>query len=767
MKKTLLFALSFILLFASCAGAKNPVSADFLQEEPAVPELFSEPVSVESADPEEDLFISFSIAASGNLVWRIAGTEIVCADASVRQDTASLSIDELLESEAGSLFPDRMYGLRYLSLAARDENCVWLCAALTDEDAVSRILLFSLILSENRITVSSVTDAGFLSPFLSADSDWLEIDITGCGNETLLIAALDQEHTFHLFCCRPAEETLTDLGTESLMLCQAAVPYGSDILLAGFSLNEDNALDLTLLPLSGDERTLLTTVEIDSEPFNTANFAWSQNENRLYYTLRNSAYRVSPGTGEPPVPFAVTNQAPVLNRLGVIAGGAYILYAEDGSLIYNDLHAELTASRIRIADATGNETLPDLAAGYNGIQNDYYVTVSAYDGETLVPDPSDDTDIYVVSTDSDAWNILKSRDSFTNLAASETLRSAVADMPESIRALVCDGERLAGLPISAENNCLVLNVPVIQALTGLPREEIPTDWPGFLRLLNQLSGSGILAENPQYTVFDSVYSAGELKEILFAWIMNDCLLRSESGSASIDSLPETLLPALQEFSSVAWDNLGLPEEESPDPDMEQDDEQIPLLTVVQPEIAVMAMEDGMEYWPLSADGTGERLISQTICVLVVNPGSSRAAGTLAFTEYAWNNLDILAKMGLCQSMNEPVENPSYEEDIAYLEQLASSYRTGIAGTDTKEEAALLQQELDDLESFIGQYRENAVWLASEASIAEYRALSAQMVPAPTVPEFLNETDAVQQFLASIISADQFAATLKLYLAGND
>ena len=113
------------------------------------------------------------------------------------------------------------------------------------------------------------------------------------------------------------------------------------------------------------------------------------------------------------------------------------------------------------------------------------------------------------------------------------------------------------------------------------------------------------------------------------------------------------------------------------------------------------------------------------------------------------------------------ENPSYEEDIAYLEQLASSYRTGIAGTDTNEEAALLQQELDDLESFIGQYRENAVWLASEASIAEYRALSAQMVPAPTVPEFLNETDAVQQFLAGIISADQFAATLKLYLAGND
>ena len=767
MKKTILFALSFILLFVSCAGAESPVSAELIPEDPAVPELFSEPVQDESSDPEEDLFISFSIAASGNLVWRIAGTEIVCADAAVRQDTASLSVDELFESEAGSLFADRIYGLRYLSLAARDENSVWLCATLTDEGNTSRILLFSLTMSENQIAVSSVTEAGFLSPFLSADSDWLEIDITGCEDETLLIAALDQEHTFHLFSCRPADETVTDLGTESLMLCQAAVPYGSDILLAGFSLNEDNALDLTLLPLSGEERTLLTTVEIGSEPFNTANFAWSPAENRLYYTLRNSAYRVSPETGEPPVPFAVTNQAPVLNRLGVIAGDAYILYAEDGSLIYNDLHAELTASRVRIADAAGNESLPDLAAGFNGIQDDYYITVAAYDGETLVPDPSDDIDIYVVSTDSDAWNILKNRDSFTNLAVSETLRSAAADMPESIRALVCDDERLAGLPLYTENNCLVLNVPVMQALTGLSREKIPTDWPGFLRLLSQLSGSGILAENPQYTVFDSVYSAGELKEILFAWILNDCLLRTESGNASIDSLPAILLPALQEFSTVAWDNLGLPEEEALDPDMEQADEQIPLLTVVQPEIAVMAMEDGMEYWPLSADSTGERLISQTVYVLVINPGSSRPAGALAFAEYAWNNLDILAKMSLCQSMNEPAENPSYEEDIAYLEQLASSYRISIAGAETNEEATLLQQELDDLESFLGQYRENAAWLASEASIAEYRALSAQMVPAPAVPEFLNETDAVQQFLAGIISADQFAATLKLYLSGND
>ena len=162
----------------------------------------------------------------------------------------------------------------------------------------------------------------------------------------------------------------------------------------------------------------------------------------------------------------------------------------------------------------------------------------------------------------------------------------------------------------------------------------------------------------------------------------------------------------------------------------------------------------------------DRLIPQAVSVMIVNPWSAQAEGALAFMEYAWDNLDILAKMSLCQSMNDPVENTAYDEDIAYLEQLASVYRNSIANMETDEEAASLQLELDELEDFINEYRTNAVWLASEESIAEYRALSSQMALA--VPEFWSadeEDAAVLQFLDGMITADQFVSqyvnTLKM------
>ena len=136
-------------------------------------------------------------------------------------------------------------------------------------------------------------------------------------------------------------------------------------------------------------------------------------------------------------------------------------------------------------------------------------------------------------------------------------------------------------------------------------------------------------------------------------------------------------------------------------------------------------------------------------------------------EYAWNNLDILDKMSLSASMNEPVENPSYDEDIAYLEMLVSSYQDSIINAETDEEAASLREELDELEDFLTDYRENAFWLASRESIGNYRALSVQLIPDPAVPEFLNDTDEIQQqFLAGAISQDQFAAALEMILAGN-
>ena len=729
------------------------------------------PDSDTESDSADDSLFSTNIVVSGDYIWRIAESEIICANGDTKQDVAFFAADSLFDPENNRHLTEELFGPDYACLVARNENGVWLCATATDEEDHLRVMLFDLAFSDNRIVISAMTEVtAVLSAFFDESKNWLEIDMIGCGTEQILIAALDQEYIFNLSCWHPLDGILTTLESVSLLFYSAAIPYESNILLIGPSPDASNSLDLNLLDLSTGEQTSLDPVMIDSDPTSADNFVWYPAENLLCFTIGKTMYRVSPEDGKLPVPFAVTDKTPVLNRLGAAVGNWYAGYAADGSLFYGNLQTALSTSRIRITDASGNGNLPDLVSAFNGVQPNYNATVSVCDDENKISEymlnQSADYDIYVISTDTGLYDSLKSKGYYTDLAGNGTLRTAFADLPETIRALLSDDNRITAVPIGTDSNCLALNVSALQNLTGLSREDIPTDWPGFLNLLGELAENNTLADNPQYTVFESGYTADGLKEEIFARIMSDCLLWQKRSNSSADSISPVLLPVLQKFDTIAWDQFGLPEDEPEDLDWFMPNEQIPLLSVVQPEIAVMDMDRGVEYWPLSMNSTCDRLIPQAVSVMIVNPWSTQAEGALAFMEYAWDNLDILAKMSLCQSLNDPVENTAYDEDIAYLEQMSSVYRNSIANAETDEEAASLQLELDELEEFLNEYRANAVWLASEESIAEYRALSSQMALA--VPEFWSadeEDAAVLQFLDGMITADQFVSqyvnTLKM------
>ena len=249
-----------------------------------------------------------------------------------------------------------------------------------------------------------------------------------------------------------------------------------------------------------------------------------------------------------------------------------------------------------------------------------------------------------------------------------------------------------------------------------------------------------------------------LKESLFALIMSDCLLWQNQCNAAPDEIPAVLLPALQELEAIAWDQFGLTDEMSMDIDWMLSNEKIPLLQDVQGEIAVMDLDDGVEYWPLSLNSECPRLIPEAVSVMVINPWSTQTQGAQTLAEYIWENLDTLSKMSLSLSLNEPVLNTAYDEDIDFLEQLLASFRERIDTAKTEKEAEALRNEMAETEKYLNDYRENAGWIASESSIAEYRALSSQFAPA--VPEFWSadeEDAAVLQFLDGMMPAEQFVA----------
>ena len=79
----------------------------------------------------------------------------------------------------------------------------------------------------------------------------MEVDMTACAGG-VLIAMMDQSRVFNLFCWDVSAGTLTSLGSESLLLYTAPVPYADSILLAGFSLDAENSVDLRMIK-KGDE----------------------------------------------------------------------------------------------------------------------------------------------------------------------------------------------------------------------------------------------------------------------------------------------------------------------------------------------------------------------------------------------------------------------------------------------------------------------------------------------------------------------------------
>ena len=778
MKKVLSLFFSVLLLLTSCAGADS-VSGELHsaseEEASAIEQLLSALPESEAEDnpgndPEYDTdkLIFSSMASSGEIIWRIDGEEIICADLILQKDVAQFPLDDLYNSGAGlaalktaGIPSGTEYGAEWLSLISKDEKGVWLCAALTDETDAIRVLLYDLAFTNQRITINGVKDSTeALGPFFDRNAGWLEIDITSYNENAFLISALDQNHQFNMSCYHPENDQLKDLGSQPLLLYTSIVPCGSSMLLAGFSIESNTALDLTPIdPATGDRKNPIT-VETEFNPTSAVNYAWNQEEHMLYFTVDNTAYKFDPNSGEKPVPFYVLKQNPFMNRLGLSVGNQYILYSTDGNLIFTDIHSELKATRIRVADVTGDGNLPDIAAEYNTAQAANYVTVPSCDNDDLILEylmnQSADNDIYVLFMNSNAFHAMLDRGFCPDLGGSEIIRNAVASMPEYIRSTVSSGESPAALPICTFDESLALNVKAMQDLTGLSREELPTDWVDFLHLLNQISKDGILQENARYTVYEYAYTAYGLKEALFSLIMSDCLVWMNRNHADPDAIPGMLLPVLHAFSQIDWNGFGLPEEEPEDLTWLLANEQIPLLSVIQPEITLTVLEDGVEYWPLSLSTDSDRLISQTVSVMVINPWSTHPQEAIAFMEYAWEHLNVLSKMALCPDLNKPVPNTAYDEDIAYLEQMIAIYDDALAGAEPETSTEALRMERNEAAEFLEDYQRNGHWLASTESIAEYRALSAQMAPA--VPEFWsadNEDAAVLQFLDGMIPAEQF------------
>ena len=678
------------------------------------------------------------MAVCDGLVWRVNDMTVLCENVETGVIRAKLPLSDCLEAD------ERLLSV---SVAAWTEDSVLLALTLSDATDSGAVRLLELGLAEDAIAIIKAYDASAQLGFLADNrTKWYEVNMIGC-ERRLFIAVMDDAYQFHFFSYDPDAGTLKPLGERPLAAYTAAMPYDGDLLIAGPCEADESLLELTRLSLDDGDTQTLDTVALDSV-LHAANFAWNASEALLYYTLYNTVYALAPGSAEAPKAVGMLDSTPAELRLGVVAGNRYAALSESGQLLSCDIHSAVAfTARLRIANIVDDEAVVAAARDFGVAHPGCEVSVSDVAEATdllsqLKAQPSE-YDAYVLELRSDLYRSLNESGFFADLSGIAALTSAAADMtPRMAEALQANG-RLCAVPTAVGSYCQLLNVPAVQALTGLSREAIPTDWPGFLALLGQLADSGALTADGAYRLLDEDMPAEALRDMVFGSMVQDILLWIEADASAIDRLSQVMLPALDAFNGVDWSRLSaadslpalsLQGDTTEDIQFEGDNSgRKALLGSGMLDIAVAPQPEGMEIWPLSVQPGGERLISQVAFVLCVNPRSDDLDAALSFAARAWEKTDVETKMALCQSMNAPVVNAAYRADLDIMAQDVALLQQDIADAQAPEEQTYLQAQLDDLQAYMEDYRKNGQWLASEASIARYRSLVDALVP--IAPDF--------------------------------
>lgn len=718
MKRTLCLILALLLCLASAGYAEK---ADTEEMELVIstdqqddPNQFIKEDNTTNA--ETGMGQSYGhITGTGSQVWIVTDGKIRCVDIHTQKAVAELPLASLYAGEEDDL------------LMTSRGNRMTLCAVTGAGSAAFRVTMYELALQDNQIALLNTDDVTDKLGFLfDGKTQWNETSLVTCEGG-FLIPALNTEWVYQLYLYDPAGRKISEIGTVPQSLFTGAFARGNNILLIGPSETSYEANSLTQIALPGGETTKIEEIVTGSlSPM--SNIALDEAADTLYYFVDSIGYRVKIGSGAEPEPFCVAKEDAAMLRYGVIAEGVYVFLDEEGNLLFQDATGTLKADRIRILDMMGADLLTDTLPAFN-LQNPDYLAIAenGEDTETVLNEllnQSTDHDAYVINLGSSLYQALASKGYLGDLSGSTRLMEVSDGFPERILSLIRKDGKLTAFPIGVENSVLLLDTATICNMTGLSREELPTDWTGLLKLLKRIGDEGLM-EGSGHNLYESGVSADTFRIMLMTSVLQDALLWLNQDESRLERLPAVLTPAMQALDEIDMQQLGLPEEEDGDGKdaawMQEGDKPY-LMEWTEPEIAVMNIPEGMEYWPLSLAEGEEKLVSQDVSVIVLNPRSAHPEGVIKLMEKMYDEMGDVTLMELDRSENDPVENDTYEEDIEFIKMLIPMYEAAVADAPTEEEAAQLQAELNEIYAFKENYEKNGAWLVSRESIAMYRSL---------------------------------------------
>ena len=414
-----------------------------------------------------------------------------------------------------------------------------------------------------------------------------------------------------------------------------------------------------------------------------------------------------------------------------IENGALTIYGEYGSAGHQAFVAQYPQTPVTISDQ-------------------YYDTLEQFTAAMV--SGSNTVDVLRLNSDYAPLNRLIDKGYATDLSAYPGITEVVSRMdPKLVNLCMRDG-KLYGLPIDVSGNAFGYNKAAWKELS-LTEDDLPTTFSELLDFVANWQAD-YAEDHTDLMLTDS----GQTRDTLVSWLMDAYVAEQIRAGQPIAFDTDLFRSLMKQIEAIDFSEIDVPPEE-------QDDSFWNRMSVFSPYTSVTYPQQfryDTVFLSLPLTEGLEPIMPATVEYLVINPRTTHLDQAVQYLSVFGQNLDpAQAGITLFPDNNEPVPNPTFEQDKVEWQATLDEYKAQLA-TAKPEDQASIKDTIASYEQLLADAESDRYSVSAE-DIATYRQKAAPylMVTGQTPlktwnKEGKNEFYALRdQYMQGAIPLDQF------------
>lgn len=362
-------------------------------------------------------------------------------------------------------------------------------------------------------------------------------------------------------------------------------------------------------------------------------------------------------------------------------------------------------------------------------------------------------DVYSMYTGSSTFSALRDKGYCYDLSGNKTIADAIARMYPQLSAPLCKDGKIFAVPYSMHVQSLGYFPKGFEAV-GLTEEDVPRNMREMLAFMKRWDAE-FAEEYPDVRLFDAPIS---LHNQLFQMIFSMQTVLCESQGQTVTFNTPLVRELLTELDTIK------PMLEAMEPEPEADGSinisysgEDKILFSTWSSASLERYRDESEPLVLSMDENTAPVLSASMNLYFINPGSDNLDAALTFLSFVVENMDAAAKLNFYPNYNEPCESRYYQQNLEEMKKSLAMMEESAAGIDEADKAEW-ESNIAEYRSYIETFEENERWDITAEQIASYRE-RAQYILVPMTNVFTGTdkeaTKLVERYTEGQISAEEF------------